>query len=62
MVLGDYRIDDREIQKVKKYQDLKREVARLWDIREVLARHSCYGGCAWHCHKKVRLMDRQAKK
>ena len=29
-VLGDCRIDDQEVQKEEKYQDLKWEVIRLW--------------------------------
>ena len=57
LILGDYKIGDRERQKVAKYQDLKREVERLWVIREVLVHHSPSCGCAWPCHRKVRLMN-----
>ena len=35
VVPGDTRIKQKEQEKIEKYQDLKREVARLWCLRKV---------------------------
>ena len=35
-VPGDSRISDKEKEKVEKYQDLKREVKRIWNMRSVI--------------------------
>ncbi len=32
-VPGDANITDREKEKIQKYQDLRREIARLWDVK-----------------------------
>ena len=32
---GDSRVAEKEREKVEKYQDLKREVARIWSMRKV---------------------------
>ena len=34
-VPADKRIDEKENKKVEKYQDLKREIARMWNMRTV---------------------------
>ena len=34
-VPGDTRIKQKEQEKIEKYQDLKREIARLWRLRKV---------------------------
>ena len=36
VVPGDSRISDKEKEKVEKYQDLKREVKRIWNMRSVI--------------------------
>ena len=36
MVPGDSRTSDKEKEKVEKYQDLKREVKRIWNMRSVI--------------------------
>lgn len=35
-VLGDSRTSDKEKEKVEKYQDLKREMKRIWNKRSVI--------------------------
>ena len=34
-VPGDTRIKQKEQEKVEKYQDLKREITRLWSLRKI---------------------------
>jgi len=33
--IGDKRVGEKEIEKVEKHQDLKREIARMWNMRAV---------------------------
>ena len=34
-VAADRRVEEKEQEKVEKYQDLKREIGRMWEIRKV---------------------------
>ena len=34
-ILGDSRIHEKELEKIEKYQDLKWEIRRMWDIKNV---------------------------
>ena len=36
-VPGDIRVEEKEQEKVEKYQDLKREIGRMWKIRKMQA-------------------------
>ena len=49
-VPADVRVEEKEREKVEKYQDLKREIGRLWNLS---------GGCTcsyrgpWKCHQRI---------
>ena len=34
-ILGDSRIHEKELEKIEKYQDLKWEIRRMWDIKNM---------------------------
>ena len=51
-VPADVRVEEKEREKVEKYQDLKREIGRLWNLKKS-------GGCTcsyrnpWKCHQRI---------
>ena len=45
-VPGDSRTSDNEKEKVEKYQDLKREIKRIWNVRSVIVVPVIFGALA----------------
>jgi len=52
-VPADKRIGEKENKKVKKYQDLKREIARMWNMRAVQVVPIVDGRIIGKCNKKL---------
>ena len=46
------RVEEKEREKVEKYQDLKREIGRLWNLKKSGGCTCSYRGL-WKCHQRI---------
>ena len=51
-VPADVRLGEKEREKMEKYQNLKREIGRLWKLKNGRSR-SCSGRSPWKCRKRI---------
>ena len=51
-VPADVRVGKKEREEVEKYQDLKREIGRLWRLKMVEV-VPCSDRSPWKCHKRI---------